>query len=59
MFYYQNERASRRRFGLEYPMVGKRVKQMGAAAFCFFLVKGLVWIAVGVGAIEGCRAAAE
>lgn len=34
----------------------RRIKQVGAAAFCFFLVKGLLWVALAFGAVEGCSA---
>lgn len=40
-------------------MTTKRIRQMGAAAFCFFLAKGLLWLALGFGAIEGCRSTIE
>jgi hypothetical protein len=30
------------------------LKRLGLAGFLFFLVKGLVWIAVGIFAVKGC-----
>lgn len=29
--------------------------RLGVAGFCFFLVKGLVWIGAGLLVFEGCR----
>ena len=34
----------------------KALKRLGIAGFTFFLLKGLVWLALGFGLIEGCRA---
>lgn len=34
----------------------KALKSLGIAGFTFFLLKGLVWLALGFGLIEGCRA---
>lgn len=34
----------------------KTLKHLGIAGFTFFLLKGLLWLALGFGLIEGCRA---
>lgn len=30
------------------------LKRFGVAGFLFFLIKGLVWLALGFGAFKGC-----
>jgi hypothetical protein len=34
----------------------KTLKRLSIAGFTFFFLKGLVWLALGFGLIEGCRA---
>jgi len=33
----------------------QKLARLGVAGFLFFLVKGLLWLAIGAGAIKACQ----
>ena len=33
----------------------EKMRALGVAGFLFFLIKGLLWLAVGAGAIKACQ----